>query len=176
MMVRKIVGWSVLMTLGTLVMWLHVIAFSVWIGGMTFFLFVFAPSVHQLNPGEGFRVLNFGRERFEIVSWIAILLLLATGIGNFFFHGSTYEFRFPRETVGILGMKLFIFLAMLLHQVFQTLKYGPAIVSLSAQAAGETSAWPEFLLAPWRKWFILLKINAALGLIGLILGVFLGKG
>jgi hypothetical protein len=35
--------------------------------------------------------------------------------------------------------------------------------------------WPEALLGQWRRWFLLLKFNAALGPIAILLGLNLVK-
>jgi hypothetical protein len=62
---------------------------------------------------------------------------------------------------------------MLEHHTLQVFKYGPKIAALSAEAAPNAAAWPEPLRAHWQRWFILLKLNAVLGLIAILLGVVL---
>ena len=49
---------------------------------IAFFLVVFAPAVHDLQPGAGIRTLNHGRISLEAISWVGIALLLVSGITN----------------------------------------------------------------------------------------------
>ena len=152
-------------------LWLHLFFVAAWVGGMAFFLFVFGPAAHSLAPRDGIRALNQGRESLQALSWIAIHLLFLTGVLNFFFRvtpglhpGAGYYW--------ILAAKLALFFAMAFHHFLQAFKYAPKIASLTAGAAA-AQAWPEPLLAHWRKWFMLLKINTTLGTIVLFLGLAL---
>lgn len=151
--------------------WLHVISLALWIGGIVFFLFVFGPAVHALRPGSGIQVLDRGRKSLQTLSWIAIGLLLITGSLNFVLRGAGSQWHLGSAYYSILAIKLFLFLAMLLHQSFQTFKYAPAITALSARSEPGIQSWPEPLLAHWKKWFLLLKINATLGPVVLLLGL-----
>jgi uncharacterized membrane protein len=154
---------------------MHLIGFAIWIGGMVFFLVVLGPAVHELEPGIAIRTLNRGRSGFELISWIAIGLLLATGIANLALRnpatappGNAYMI--------LLGAKLFVFLAMTVHHFLQVFKYSRRIAAQTAAVLPSAGAWPEALLADWRRWFMLLKLNAALGPIAVLLGMALVKG
>ncbi|OGQ91482.1 MAG: hypothetical protein A2253_06450 [Deltaproteobacteria bacterium RIFOXYA2_FULL_55_11] len=183
--------------LHSLSLWLHVISLGLWIGGIVFFLFVFGPAVHALPPATAIRVLDRGRRSFQSLSWIAIGLLVITGTCNLIFRGAGSQWQFGSAYYSILAIKLFLFLAMLLHQSFQTFKYAPEIAALTAQISTDiqsrfdpaqssteahsksraelVEAWPEPLSAHWKKWFLLLKINATLGPIVLLLGLGLSR-
>jgi uncharacterized membrane protein len=143
-------------------LWIHILSLSVWIGGMLFFLLVFAPAVRSLQPGPSIAVLNLGRRYFQAASWIAINLLFITGMINLIFRGTSSEFAPGSGYYLVLGIKLLLYLTMVLHHCFQAFKYAPRITSLSAQTSRDTSTWPEDLLSLWKKWFVLLKINATL--------------
>src|SRR3989338_6621032 len=161
--------------LHSLSLWLYVFSLGVWIGGIVFFLFVFGPAVHALPPATAIRVLDRGRRFFQSLSWIAISLLVIAGTCNLIFRGAGSQWQFGSAYYSILAIKLLLFLAMLLHQSFQTFKYAPEIVSLTSQTAPDIQSWPEPLLSHWKKWFLLLKINATLGPIVLLLGLGLSK-
>lgn len=141
---------------------------------MFFFLVVFGPAVDALPAGTGIPVLDQGRRKFELISWIAIALLLATGILNFFFRVKA-GFQFTVAYESVLAVKLLLFFAMTLHHCFQAFKYAPGIASLTAQAQQSLQSWPEPLRSHWTKWFLLLKINATLGVIVILLGIALGQ-
>ena len=153
---------------------LHLIAFAVWIGGMVFFLVVLGPAVYELEPGTAIRTLNRGRSGLELISWIAIGVLIATGIANLALRnpitappGNAY--------VILLAAKLFVFLAMTVHHFLQDFKYAPRIAAQTADVLPDAGAWPEALLADWRRWFMLLKLNATLGPVAVLLGLALVK-
>jgi putative copper export protein len=159
----------------TLSLFFHLVALALWLGGITFFLVVFAPAVHDLQPAVGIRALNRGRISLETVSWAGIALLLVTGIINL-----VLRYQAPSGSPSYfynitLAVKLFLFAAMVVHHCLQVFKYGPKIASLTAQLSAVTNFWPEPLLSHWRKWFLLLKINAALGPVVMFLGIALIK-
>ena len=154
---------------------LHLIGFAGWIGGMILFLAVLGPAVHELEPGIAIRALNRGRVGLELISWIAIGLVFATGIANLALRNPPTALPGNAYMI-LLAVKLFVFLAMTVHHFLQVFKYAPRIAAQSAEIAPDAGAWPEALLADWRRWFMLLKINATLGPIALLLGLALAKG
>jgi putative copper export protein len=152
---------------------IHLIALALWLGGIVFFLIVLGPAVQELEPRLAITTLNQGRLGLEMASWIAIGLLLLTGIFNLV-ERVPASGAHVGETYGIiLGVKLFLFAAMVVHHCLQVFKYAPAISSLTAELPHGLTAWPEPLLSHWRRWFLLLKINAALGPIVVLLGLAL---
>jgi uncharacterized membrane protein len=156
-------------------LWLHLIAVAFWLGGIVFFLIVFAPAVRELNPGTGIRALNQGRINLEAVSWAAIALVLVTGIVNLILRKQGAVAPDGQFYTIILSVKLFLFFAMVIHHCLQVFKYAPAIVTLTEKIPPETSSWPEPLLSQWQKWFLLLKINAGIGPVVTMLGLALVK-
>lgn len=162
---------TLLTFLHTLNLWLHLCSLALWIGSIFFFLFVFGPAVHSLSPATGVRLLDRGRRSLELLSWIAIHLLLLTGVFNFVWRGLSVGFDFGLGYLVLLALKLALFFAMSLHHFLQAVKYGPRIGALTEQTPAEIQDWPEPLLSYWKKWFMLLKINAVLGPIILLLGL-----
>jgi len=159
----------------TMNLWLHLIAAALWIGGVLFFLLVFGPVVRTLPPGAGIQVLERGRKSLQTLSWIAIGLLLITGALNLIPRSGAGGLLAGRSYYAILALKLFLFLAMLLHHSLQAFKYAPKIAALTAQTAYEIQSWPGPLLSYWKRWFVLAKINATLGLVVLLLAFALGR-
>jgi uncharacterized membrane protein len=159
----------------TFSLFFHLVGLALWLGTITFFLVVFGPIANDLQPRTGARTLNQGRISLEAVSWVGVALLLITGIINLLLR-----YRAPSVPPGhfytmVLAIKLFLFVAMLVHHSLQVFKYAPKIASMTAQLPADTDSWPEPLLTQWRKWFLLLKINAALGPVVVLLGVALIK-
>jgi putative copper export protein len=154
---------------------LHIIGLALWLGSIAFFLIVFGPAVHDLEPAIGIKVLNHGRIAFEAVSWSAIALLLVTGIAALVLQSQMTGTHLGRPYVVVFSIKLLLFVAMLAHHFLQVFKYGPKIVALTSQADAQSSIWPQPLRTQWEKWFMLLKINATLGPIITFLGIALVK-
>ncbi|MGH7930006.1 MAG: CopD family protein [Candidatus Binatia bacterium] len=152
---------------------LHLVALTLWLGGVGFFLAAFRPAVNDLKPGAAMRALNQGRVAFEGVAWIGIALLMVTGIVVLILHSQDTGDHLGQTYMIILAIKLFLFVAMLVHHTLQVFKYGPRIAALTNEVSSDTAAWPEALREHWRKWFMLLKLNAALGLVVILLGVLL---
>ena len=159
----------------TLSLLLHLVALALWLGGIVFFLIVFAPAVHELEPGIGIQALNRGRIALEAVSWAGIGLLLITGMANLLLRNQATGVPQGEFYMIVLSVKLLLFFAMLVHHCLQVFKYAPQIASLTAQTSAGISSWPEPLRSLWQKWFMLLKINAGLGPIVTMLGLALVK-
>jgi putative copper export protein len=152
---------------------LHLVALALWLGGIGFFLAAFGPAVNDLRPGAAIRSLNRGRMALEGVAWIGITLLMITGVVNLMLRSQVTGAHLGETYMIVLAAKLFLFVAMLVHHTLQVFKYGPKIAALTAQAPADATAWPEALRAHWQRWFMLLKLNAALGLVIMLLGVLL---
>ena len=159
----------------TLSLFFHLVGLVLWLGGIAFFLVVFGPAVHDLQPGLGIRILNYGRSSLEAISWAGIGLLLITGIINLILRNQEPSPTSSPFYTSVLAVKLFLFVAMVVHHCLQVFKYGPKIGSLTVDLPATIESWPEPLLTHWRKWFLLLKINAALGPIVTLLGIALVK-
>jgi len=155
---------------------IHLIALALWLGGMVFFLVVLGPAVHELEPSIAIRTMNQGRIGLEMISWTAIGLLLVTGIVNLLIRTQATAAAPSGTYAVILGIKLFLFAAMIVHHVLQVFKYAPRIAALTAELAPNTRAWPDPLLSLWRRWFVLLKINAALAPVAVLFGLALVTG
>ena len=63
--------------------WLHVVAAMTWIGGMLFIALVLVPVTRRLEDAAlRTRLVHTIGLRFRTVGWIAIAVLVATGLGN----------------------------------------------------------------------------------------------
>jgi uncharacterized membrane protein len=68
--------------MSTFAQWVHVSAAVIGVGGMAFMLFVLFPSVGLLDEEQRDRLLKAVLGRFRWVSWLVIVLLLASGLYN----------------------------------------------------------------------------------------------
>ena len=153
----------------------HVLAALLWLGGMFFLGVVGAPVLRRVEPpalrAALFKDLGL---RFRGVGWIAIAVLLVTGVGNLWFRGLLSwavlgSARFWATSYGhVLAWKLVAVAAMLVISALHDFVLGPAA---SAARAGT----PEALR--WRRWAALLaRVNALVGLVVVIAAVRLARG
>ena len=71
------------MTVALVVRFLHLVAALTWIGGMLFVALVLVPVTRRIeDPALRRRLVHTVGVRFRAVGWIAIGLLLATGLAN----------------------------------------------------------------------------------------------
>ena len=153
---------------------MHLIGFAMWIGAMVFFLVVMGPAVHEMEPSIAIRTLNRGRIGLESISWTGIAVLLITGIANIVL-GNPSAVTTGGAYMALLGGKLFVFMAMTVHHCLQVFKYAPSIARQTAALNPTATVWPESLLSDWRRWFVLLKLNAGLGPVAVLLGMALSR-
>lgn len=70
-----------------LVRWLHVLAAITWIGGMLFIALVLVPVTRRLEDrGLRTRLVHEAGLRFRTVGWIALGVLVGTGLVNLWMH------------------------------------------------------------------------------------------
>ncbi|HEY7870897.1 MAG TPA: DUF4149 domain-containing protein [Methylomirabilota bacterium] len=70
-----------------LVRWLHVLAAVTWIGGMLFIALVLVPAARRLeDPALRTRLVHDVGLRFRTIGWVAIGVLVVTGLLNLWMH------------------------------------------------------------------------------------------
>lgn len=67
--------------------WLHLLAAITWIGGMLFIALVLVPVTRRLDDAAlRTRLVHEAGLRFRAIGWVALGLLLITGLGNLWLH------------------------------------------------------------------------------------------
>jgi copper resistance protein D len=154
---------------------IHVLAALLWLGGMFFLAAVGAPVLRKVEPPE-LRAALFRQlgEQFRTVGWIAIGVLLVTGVLNLHFRGmlsltllGSGEFWQTRYGIA-LGWKLGAVTAMLIVQAIHDFSVGPAA---SRAPAGS----PEMLVLR-RRAALLARLSAVFGLVLVVAAVRLARG
>jgi len=154
---------------------IHVLAALLWLGGMFFLAVVGAPVLRQVEPPalrtQLFRELG---ERFRTVGWIAIAVLIVTGLLNLHFRGMLsrsvlgdpvfWESRYGHA----LAWKLAAVTTMLVVGGLHDFVFGPRAARLDP---GSRAALRERRRASW-----LARVNALVGLVLVIAAVRLARG
>ena len=151
----------------TLVVLIHILAAIIWLGGMFFIAIVMVPVLRRLEPPQKrIEVLSATAIRFRMVSWIAILVILVTGVLNAVNRGvtlqaiSTGEF-FSSYFGKILTSKLILVLAMLVLSAIHDFILGPRLIELLSSSSPDSF---QKLQKNRRYVSWLARINALLGI------------
>ncbi|GBC98453.1 hypothetical protein HRbin17_00965 [bacterium HR17] len=160
-----------------LAVWLHVLAATVWVGGMLFLSFVVIPTLrHPEVQPHRVKLLSLMAVRFRVIGWIALTTLLITGLFNVAARGFTVRDAFTGllwegEFGQTLAEKLTTFAVIVLLSAAHDFWVGPKATA-SAQQGN-----PSADLERWRKAAAWLgRINVALALLMVAFGVMLVRG
>ncbi len=148
------------------IVWVHVLAAIVWVGGMVFLVMVVAPYARKLPAEQRREIFEQLGRRFSTLSWGCIAVLLVTGIGNLIERGLEWSPAFARA----LGVKLLLIGVMVLLAAFHDFVLGPRSAALAADPARANEAQAARVRASW-----IARINLALALVVLLLGLRLSS-
>jgi uncharacterized membrane protein len=134
---------------------LHVLAAITWVGGMLFVALVLVPGVRRLGDEvPRARLMHVVGVRFRTVGWIALGVLIATGLGNLWYR--PYLLSVPR-----FHLKLALVAIALIVAAAHDFVVGPR-----AGAPGAAPAWRS--RASW-----IARINVLVVVAVVVIGVAL---
>ncbi len=146
---------------------IHVVSAVIWVGSMWFIGLVLAPELRRLaDPDLRTRLYHRVGIRLRTIGWVAIALLLSTGLVNLAYRGITWERAVSPGFLGsrlgvVLLVKLGLVLAIIVLSGLHDFVYGPRLKEL--EAGGE--AWARLR----RRVAWIGRINAVLALIVVVL-------
>ncbi len=120
----------------SIIVLIHVLAAIVWLGGMFFIALVLVPALRKFKPLEKrTEILSLSGIRFRWVSWIAILIILITGVINSANHGITLQIISSGQLLSshfgkILTLKVFLVFAMIIISAIHDFILGPRFIEL----------------------------------------------
>ncbi len=133
---------------------LHLVAATIWLGGMTFMLWALRPvAIAQLAPSQRLPLLAAVLARFFQAVWLCIAVLLSTGAGLL----SQAGLRMPAgwQAMAVLGLAMVA--------IFGHLYFGPF---RRLRQAAQASDWPTAAVQLARMHRLVLS-NFALGWLAL---------
>jgi uncharacterized membrane protein len=143
---------------------IHILSACVWIGGMIFLALVLIPSI-QNNPEKALLIHTVG-VKFRTIGWVALWLILLTGLYNMQFR--QVEFSFSELTESHYGKmifyKLIIFFVTILLSITHDFYIGTKATELWMQKADENKVKRFRTWARWAGRMNLLLALAAAGL------------
>lgn len=149
---------------------LHLLAAVVWVGG-TLLLAVVGPAVRRSGSPGAREMLRIAGRRFLLTSWVAVGVLLATGV---LFLGRDGVLADPGGALAArpaLTIKVLVVAAMVAVKVMHDFVVGPRASRQAAARDGPPSAIPM-----WRAAMALGMANASLGVVLLGLGTIVAHG
>lgn len=156
--------------------WLHILAATLWIGGMLFLATVVVPWLRRGDRARAAAMLRDTGQRFSRIAWVCFALIFVTGLFNLAMRGvgvrQLFDPQWWMSPVGLpIVLKLVCFAAVLGLSVFHDFSLGPR--ATAAIERDPTSAAAERLRrsASWMG-----RINALLGLVLIALGVVIVRG
>ena len=150
-----------------LMLWLHILAAIIWIGGLVFQVLVVFPTLARAATAERVRLALSLEARFRVIVWPAVGMLLFTGLVhlmNVWYATVVTAGSFPPTFVLVLSIKLSIVLGMIALQAMQQFLVQPRRVAA-------LRGWPagmQELPLPLLKWqrLALLLYSVLVGLAG----------
>ncbi len=152
------------------VLFIHIFAAVVWVGG-TFFLALVGPSVRRDGSGPAREFLREAGFRFRDASWVAVGLLVLTGVVILSRRGQLDDLPAAVARSPALGWKIGVVLAMIGVKAAHDFYVGPRASAAANATTGSPTALPV-----WRLAMFLGKANLILGAAVLFLGVLVSRG
>jgi uncharacterized membrane protein len=154
---------------------LHLIAAMTWVGGMIFLVVVVVPMLRRDRERAGALMRDMGR-RFRPVGWVALVILVVTGVFNVYRRGYGLE-DFVTGTVfagqwgRVLAHKLTLVGVILVMSAVHDFKIGPEATRLMSEGGDPARAEKLRKTAS-----VLGRITFALALAVVALAVSLVRG
>lgn len=154
-----------------MVRWLHLLAAIVWIGGMLFLALVLMPALRDLeDPKLRSQLVSLVGRRFRTVGWIAIGVLITTGILNVMRLGVSPLALLDTRFGTILGLKLALVSVMIVLSGVHDFILGPKLTSSNPMPGGTGSEGLR------RTVVTLARVNLLVGITIVLLGLMLSHG
>ncbi len=161
----------------TLCVWLHILAAAAWVGSMVFFAAVVVPVLRRApDPRATAELVRAVGRRYRVLGWIALGVLLVTGVGNLYFRGIGWSdlmspawraSPFGRALMWKLGLVDLVLLATAGHELLT----GKRALEAMARDPGSPAALRARRAASW-----LGRATMLLSLLVLYLAVALVRG
>ena len=147
------------MDLLSLATFVHLVAASAWLGGIIYINLVLMPMVKTFEPPAAGQVMRENGKRFPILSWVAVVLLIITGMMQL---NTDAVFDFSTDYGTYLTLKLITIALMIMIGLYITFLLYPKIKKL-APADGSVPT-PEFMSLQ-KQLPVLARVNMFLGIL-----------
>ncbi len=119
------------------VVWLHLLSVVTWMGGLLFASHLVAPRLARAGTAERDALADLLR-RFRLVTWMAIALLILTGLVNLSRLPFSAALLFERAVGLLLSLKLLLAIVAFALQARRDFAILPRLLSASPQETGHS--------------------------------------
>lgn len=150
---------------------LHILAAAIWIGGMFFLVLVILPVIK--NYPDRVILLEKSGLKFRTIGWIMFVIILITGLLNLHFRGIplTLEFFTSKGYGQLVSLKILIFSVILIISAYHDFYIGTRATQALQSGENKELSKKYKAIARWSG-----RLNLLLGLTALFLGVALARG
>jgi len=165
-----------LRTLWLASVWLHIVAATIWVGGMLFLTLVVVPWLRGPGRATGIAMLRDTGRRFRTISWICFAVILATGTFNLSMRGVSFATLHDAAWRGTpfgqaVWLKLGLFSLVISLSIMHDFVLGPRAARALEAEPGSKEALSMRRRASWMG-----RINLLLGLALILVGVVIVRG
>jgi putative copper export protein len=138
-------SWLNLRLLYEIAIWLHILAATIWVGGIAFLVLVVVPWLRGVDRGLGAELISVTGRRFRLIAWICFAVFAVTGTFGLWMRGvrlsSFAETEWLRSDFGrIVITKLSLFALIVLLSLVHDFFVGPAATAAMQQDASSPRA------------------------------------
>jgi uncharacterized membrane protein len=156
--------------------WLHIVAATIWVGGMLFLTLVVVPWLRGPGRATGIAMLRDTGRRFRTIAWVCFAVILVTGMFNLSMRGvsfaSLHDAAWRATPFGqAVQLKLGLFALVIALSVIHDFVLGPRAARAIEMEPGSAEALSMRRRASWMG-----RINLLLGLALILLGVMIVRG
>ncbi len=166
---------------------LHILAATVWLGGMLFLTLVLVPITRRLQqPGLAGMLFSVAGRRFRNISWITIMVLIVTGSATLYHRGVRWETvtsgrLFEGEFGALLLIKLVIVGVLMVLSLVHDFILGPRATKLMERQGNSNPGRPSTenlaKASKLRVWTSMLaRISLTLAIALIVLAVMMVRG
>jgi copper resistance protein D len=165
------------MAFRVLILWLHLLAAMIWIGGLFFQLLVVRPTLNRATTVREQVRLGLSLEgRFRAILWPAVGVVLLTGlynVMNLLMATTQAGVRLPTAFVRFLGIKLLLVVLMIGLQAVQQLVLRPRRIAGLQAVQPEAAALPASLVTLQRLSQVFYLLSVILAVVVVLLALLL---
>ncbi len=156
--------------------WLHVLAATLWLGGMLFLVITVVPVLRRMERAQAAALMHSVGVRFRAAGWGCFALLLLTGTFNLWVRGVRWEHlaraEFWDSPLGRpLGVKLAAFGVVLALSAWHDFVLGPRATGVAQQDPSSAES-----LRLRRQASLIGRANVLLALVLVACGVVIVRG
>ena len=163
--------------LNLLILWLHITAAVVWIGGNLVMAMVIVPYFKRsVSIVERLKILTQIGKGFEPVVWGCVLILIFTGICNIFSSGVLGSPELLGSFMRTLGIKLILVLLLIILTGIHGFIMGPRLAQAIETLKPEAEELPEEIDKMRSQMAVVSSIMGVISLLVLLAAVALRMG